>query len=203
MKAKRIPSQDLINRKFSKLTVIEILDATDKFHNRMVRCLCECGGTIEIPRHRLLSGNTGSCGCLVKYNMKILIKKSYISGIHSGRILDPKMGSARRVYRRIYNDGNLTFDDFLVLTQKDCFYCGSPPQNMYNCYNDRNKQKYSKERVSNGNFVYNGLDRVDNNRGHDLDNLVPCCLPCNKAKLDRSKEEFLDWIKKVYDLHCK
>jgi hypothetical protein len=56
---------------------------------------------------------------------------------------------------------------------------------------------------SSGNYKYNGLDRVDNNRGYEKDNIVPCCETCNKAKLQMSLGEFLNWIKRVYNYTFK
>ena len=50
-----------------------------------------------------------------------------------------------------------------------------------------------------GDFVYNGLDRVDNEKGYTIDNVVPCCKHCNYAKRNRSVEEFIDWIAQVYE----
>ena len=46
---------------------------------------------------------------------------------------------------------------------------------------------------------YNGIDRVDNNRGYEIENVVPCCTSCNSAKMDLSKEDFLCRIKRCYD----
>lgn len=42
------------------------------------------------------------------------------------------------------------------------------------------------------------LDRIDSNRGYVLTNVTPCCKYCNRAKSDRSMEEFFLWIEKVY-----
>lgn len=48
-------------------------------------------------------------------------------------------------------------------------------------------------------FVFTGIDRVDNTRGYDPDNVVPCCRVCNRAKDVRTKDEFLSWAKRVVD----
>ena len=36
-----------------------------------------------------------------------------------------------------------------------------------------------------------GLDRVDNSRGYQADNVVPCCADCNYMKGQMSQEAFL------------
>ena len=45
----------------------------------------------------------------------------------------------------------------------------------------------------------NGLDRVDNNKGYTIDNVVPCCKRCNYAKNNQTPREFKEWVKKVYN----
>ncbi len=44
--------------RFGRLVVVE-----DRGHKK-VFCRCDCGATRVLPRHRLRSGNTKSCGCL-------------------------------------------------------------------------------------------------------------------------------------------
>lgn len=51
------------------------------------------------------------------------------------------------------------------------------------------------------NEIYNGLDRVDSKLPHNINNVVPCCIHCNKAKLDRTQDEFYAWVEKVHRLH--
>ena len=47
-------------------------------------------------------------------------------------------------------------------------------------------------------FLYSGIDRVNSHEGYNKNNCVPCCEKCNKAKLAMNKDEFLNWIKMVY-----
>ena len=47
-------------------------------------------------------------------------------------------------------------------------------------------------------YKYNGIDRVDNKIGYELDNCVSCCIKCNKAKSYFGQDEFLNHIKKIY-----
>lgn len=54
-------------------------------------------------------------------------------------------------------------------------------------------------RAKNGNdFIYSGIDRVDNSIGYTEGNVVPCCITCNKAKSKQTSEEFLKWVQRVY-----
>lgn len=59
----------------------------------------------------------------------------------------------------------LTFKQFAAVFGKPCRYCGMPGSS-------------------------NGLDRVDNTRGYEPDNVVPCCIICNRMKSSASMSEF-------------
>ena len=85
---------------------------------------------------------------------------------------------------------NISDDIFYSLITMPCHYCGDLPSNV------RRSGKY------NGDFVYNGIDRVDNNLGYIQSNCVPCCITCNKMKLDMSLESFLAHIQKISQLRC-
>jgi 5-methylcytosine-specific restriction endonuclease McrA len=56
--------------------------------------------------------------------------------------------------------------DFKILTKSNCDYCGAPPYNEAKDY------------------TYSGLDRKDNSKGYNLENVVPCCKFCNRIKTD-------------------
>lgn len=82
---------------------------------------------------------------------------------------------------------DITEEQFAEITQKDCFYCGVKPSNV------------SKKKLSNGDYIYNGIDRVDNSKGYEIDNIVPCCRICNVAKNTLTLSEFKNWIKRSYN----
>ena len=46
-------------------------------------------------------------------------------------------------------------------------------------------------------FRYNGVDRIDNSRGYEEGNVVPCCRQCNWSKRDLTTEQFLAWVLRV------
>ncbi len=81
---------------------------------------------------------------------------------------------------------DLTKEEFRFLTKQNCFYCGKIPSH-----------KSRKDKRFNGIYIYNGIDRIDNNKGYIKENVVPCCGICNKAKGSRSYDEFIAWIKRV------
>lgn len=196
-------SQDAVGQKFGKLIVIKLLQF-DKNGQRKVLCICECGNDKIASLPKLKNGNTKSCGCLRTANaLNQLNKACELNPKIKGKS-DPRIATAKIVFRR-YSDGDLSFDDFLQLSQCDCYYCGLKPSNTSNYYitNDSKNNKYSNDRKILGYFTYNGLDRVDNNQLHNKNNVVPCCYYCNRAKLDRTKEDFFKWVQLVHALHIQ
>lgn len=51
---------------------------------------------------------------------------------------------------------------------------------------------------NNGNFIYNGLDRINSMLLHNLNNIVPCCKLCNYLKRSLSLEKFSQLIYTFY-----
>lgn len=82
----------------------------------------------------------------------------------------------------------LTLEEFSKLIKMNCFFCDSPPNN-----------RWKMKRKKNNELIYNGIDRIDNNKGYFLENCVTCCSVCNRAKgtmsLKEFKEQIIKWIK--------
>jgi hypothetical protein len=115
---------------------------------------------------------------------------------HGNRKRHPAESTARGIWKRRYNDSNLTFEQFFKKSQLNCYYCNNTPENKQNlaCYDKRS----SKEAIRDGYFIYNGLDRLDNNKAHSDNNTVPCCWHCNYSKRDKSFEEFKKWVSRLH-----
>ena len=107
---------------------------------------------------------------------------------------------AKDVYQKYIkrHSGNLKFEDFFELSKLPCFYCASPPYQEHKKYGAR-KTKYSDGYI----FIYNGLDRINNNKGYDLDNVVPCCKKCNWMRHAQTTDEFFERIAKIIYNHKK
>lgn len=73
----------------------------------------------------------------------------------------------------------LSHDEFRLLTKGNCHYCNVEPSN--------------KIQSNNREYIYNGIDRKNNDLGYTIDNCVPCCTQCNKAKRNLSYEELSEF----------
>lgn len=80
----------------------------------------------------------------------------------------------------------LTIDEFTMLTQSNCYYCGVPPS------------KSIAYPGTNGEYQCNGIDRINNNLGYQINNCVSCCEQCNFAKRGKTQAEFLAWVERIY-----
>lgn len=85
-----------------------------------------------------------------------------------------------------YKDGLISDDVFTFMCSLPCIYCGSVGLNKRKLWDG----KY---------YIHNGLDRIDNNLDHKIDNCVPCCKYCNYAKRDHSYNEFMEIISNIYN----
>ena len=173
----------LPNQKINKLTTIA-------YENGKWLCRCDCGEVTKLSTNTIISGNTKSCGCL-----KSIANKEKIEKLHcSVRKFDPKTASARRIWKSYcYRDKNcctISFEEFLNKSQNECYYCGIYPNNSFNYFLPQSSRG-SEHAKKNGEFKYNGLDRIDPTLHYTLDNTVSCCYQCNKAKNNSSTSDFL------------
>jgi hypothetical protein len=152
-------------------------------------CLCTCGKEKIVNGTSLRMGRSTSCGCYVR---KLLSHNN---------IDDIKLSSAKRLFAGKYSDGNLNFNIFVELIQQNCFYCNLDSHNSNKCNffsyintKDGIKYKHSDFAVKNGDYHYNGLDRINSNEKHNINNCVPCCAMCNYFKLDLKINDFLNNI---------
>lgn len=145
-------------------------------------CTCRCGKEIYVETSRLKNGTTTSCGCLRKKRMSASKKKSFG---------ESTFNNVYETYKRNAKKRNLCFEldkiTFKQITQKNCFYCNRSPNNVF------------KKNYENGDFTYNGIDRFDNNLGYTLENCVPCCANCNRAKYKNTYNDFILWVRELYN----
>lgn len=195
--------------RFSRLTVIEhLMDEEIGRRSRYVRVRCVCGTEKIVISKDLRSGNTKSCGCLKNERIVNLQKEKQQNRLTKGenQILSfrryMKWYKRNAAARRI--EWELSEIEFKMLAQKPCSYCGAEPKKKDKFakeYANRFKSKGTKHNKTTyqDKIIYvNGIDRVDSNKGYNIDNCVTACSDCNLGKHVKSVDEFMDWIKKVY-----
>jgi hypothetical protein len=153
-------------------------------------CRCDCGKEIIVAGTLLRQGKVKSCGCL-RLGKK---RKPHKDGGKRGSYRLSKEASLNHLYssyKRGARDRGLVFEltkrEFRHLTQEPCFYCGVEP-----------KQKVWNGGSADDTYIYNGLDRKDNDKGYTIDNVVPCCKRCNRAKNVMPAEEFVEMAERIY-----
>lgn len=107
MGGKRIEPNDIINKRFGKLLIVEYLGFYSKNgkgrKEHYYNAECECGGNPqEIMRRNVTSGTTSSCGCIYKSG---LLDRITTHGLSDHRLYKIYMGIKKRC-------GNPNHSDF-------------------------------------------------------------------------------------------
>ena len=116
---------DLIGKKFNKLT---ILSATREYDNSlqryiMCKCQCECGKVIMCRYNSLIKNATKSCGCIQRKNLDTLIGKVFgrLTVISAER---RKQGTHYRIYCKCQcecgNIKEIVYDALRIGKTKSC-----------------------------------------------------------------------------------
>ncbi len=175
--------KDLTGRRFGRLVVLEIADR-DKNQKIKWLCRCDCGTKKSILGRHLVSGAVRSCNCLQReVARKNRLGKASVNRLPFGRSMRNRVLSQykQQADKRGYS-WELTDSQFEELSQQLCHYCGRPP---IGC---------AKTKANNGEFVYNGIDRINNTQGYTSKNIVTCCKICNRCKSDMSYDEFIEYL---------
>lgn len=168
---------DEVGHKYGRLTVVA--RAANKGAQATWDCICECGKHVARVRGcSLRGGNTSSCGCLRRDRTRERISLPIGESGRNKAIAVMKHNARVRGLSWTIGDAEAH-----GLMAKTCHYCGAPPSN--------------KARARNGDFVYSGIDRVDNLKGYEAGNVVACCNACNTAKMDMTLAEFRSWATRL------
>lgn len=164
--------------KFNYLTAIKFEFRENNKTFWTLNCVCgkECIKQID----KVVHGSCKSCGCK---NQKGKYKKSNIES------------SFNYVYHRYKQSANkreisfeLTKEDFKRITSLNCHYCNIEPLQIAKYYNKTSQSL---------NYIYNGIDRINNDVGYILNNSTPCCFVCNRAKREMGYLDFLSYIDRL------
>ena len=133
------------------------------------KCRCCCGVEKSVSGSNLRLGKTKGCGCL--------------NGVHSRkRPYEALYGRLTYAAKEANRSCDIAYEDFLEFTKVDeCHYCrGFVGWSKFSIFRHKNGVKY-------GNGIHGSgyhLDRKDNSKGYLKDNVVVCCVRCNRGKLN-------------------
>lgn len=173
--------------KKDKLTIVEVFPFDKEKGGTVLVVDCECGNRKKMTMSCLRGSRT--CGC-ERYTR---LKRSEGAPLRNipWRLAEGE-AATRSLYKSYRNralkkeiEFNLTMEHFKELISSECLFCGAPPSTTFG------HVRY------NGNIVYNGVDRLDNDFGYDVDNCVTACKECNLSKGRRSVLEFLDHATRI------
>lgn len=171
---------DELGNRYGRLTVLEYAGRGNDRHS-MWKCCCDCGKEKIIDGVHLRKGRTQSCGCLQEENRHNL--NNLPCGEASFNYLFRNIENGAKIRSYVFD---LTKNQVRNLVTQNCHYCGRPPAQIANSGG------------ANGTFVYNGIDRVNNDEGYIENNIVSCCKTCNFAKRSMGVEEFKSWLTRAY-----
>jgi hypothetical protein len=160
-----------VGQRFGRLVALEkLVNEKIKRNKISFRCVCDCGNETIVRYSNLKAGISRSCGCF---------KSDRTRETHSKPPRVVRVNAILRYYKRNAKTANraweLTDEEVDVLVHQPCRYCGDADQQHLR-----------------------GLDRVDSSKDYVRENVVPCCVICNKAKNTMSVAEFVGWIERVY-----
>ena len=180
-----------IGEKYHRLTPTERLP-NDPRGWSLFKCQCECGAVLVVPGYNLHKTRqthvVRSCGCALRDHLKrvhIKIRRAFGRSAAHAVYLNNKAGALKRGI-----EWNLSEETFLKLNQMPCAYCGDLLTNT-----DSGVRRH-------GGYTYNGVDRVNNDKGYIEGNVVSSCYVCNLFKGTLTVDQFKQWIKDIWKHHA-
>lgn len=178
--------EDLSGKIFGEWTVKEFLEV-DRNGSAIWLCVCSCGKEFPVRGAALLQNKSSKCYlCSRRENGKTNRKDSKTVATNL----------LYRQYKQQAKDRDYAFDldreTFEKLIFADCKYCGKPPSNVFSGFQRRNESQHDS-------IFYNGIDRIDNTKGYEASNCVTSCFQCNHAKATFTEEQFITWVRNLYN----
>lgn len=155
---------------FGRLTVVS--RATNKGRRVAFNCVCQCGQTVQIVAFNLVSGDTKSCGCLVKDT-----KPNLKHGLCRRNNRHPLYATWRSMKDRCQNPSNEHFSSYGGRGISVCERWDNSFPNFLLDMGDRPTEQHS-------------LDRVDNDAGYSPEN----CRWATSQDQALNRRQYYKWI---------
>lgn len=174
-------TKDLTGLVFGHLTVKEYA-GQDKKKRALWAVVCVCGKECVKQSYHLVRGATTSCGC-----ERNAAKRG---GSETTKNISYKTHQKRAREKGI---AYLTREAWSEIVVRPCHYCRGYDMRGYRTATSMSDSVFETMIIP-----LNGVDRVDNARGYEPENCVPCCYACNRAKGSMSYGEFVEHVRKMY-----
>lgn len=149
----------------------------DKNGHKVWACRCDCGRDANVVGENLTNNRSRQCkSCSVSKEPGVSAFNTLYSDYRTG---------ARK--RGLVWD--LSEDQFRKITSSPCYYTGLLPQSV--------------SKTAAGEYVYNGIDRLDSSKGYTPENCVPCNGRINEMKMSASLEDFVSQCRLVVNHFSK
>lgn len=174
------PTVDITGQRYGMLVAIA-REENGSSNTTRWRCRCDCGREIVVRTNALRAGRTVGCGCTRAARARDL---GHRNGLGEEGIL-------RQQYRVHRNNASrlgcapLPRAVWEAIVRQPCHYCG------------QSEMRSGYAGGAGGTMPLVGVDRIDSNLGYVEGNTVPCCSTCNRAKLDASYGDFIEWVRRV------
>jgi hypothetical protein len=169
----------ILGQCYNRLTADSFIRIPNKagYLETKVKCICRCGNETIVRLSELRNGVVKSCGCLIHDQSDRARPHRLPFGEAAGKALYRNYKNSAKLRGYSFS---LSEYDFLQFTKRNCHYCGREPSNKH----------YTSWKIT-GYYLFNGVDRINNNIGYVKNNCVPCCKNCNMMKRDLTTEEFI------------
>lgn len=169
-----------LNTKIGNLLIVDY--SSSKCYYRFK---CSCGkefiGTAQTIKQKYKQlekfGTAGCKLCINKIRREQLPEVEFYTPIYK----QYKRDAIKRSNRTF----ELSKEEATKLFTSSCHYCNANPSNSIKI----------GERI----ITYQGIDRMEQDKGYISSNVVPCCKTCNYAKNVLNYNEFLQHINKIYN----
>lgn len=185
---------DMIGKIYNSWLILNHVETVKKIAFYNAKCL-KCNTEHIVRGQNVRTGMSRQCvKCGLKSGKAKIARKP--RGTKSTQTMSEQRlyGIRRKSAKKRGHDWNVSYEFFLKSIYSNCHYCNRGPQTTTN---PLEHHRYSPERTKVSTIVCNGFDRVDSSKGYLEENIVTCCEQCNRAKLDYTQQEFLDWAKQL------
>lgn len=185
IKYRKKENPNLINEVFNKLTVLEVFyEKTGTKKRKMAKFSCSCGGHKICRLDSVINGRIKSCGCMSKRRecMDGSNNPAFkgVKEVPNCWIMNYKHGAKRRNIK-----WDITIEQVYELLKKQEFKCALTDELLY----FGRIRVYLETNAS--------IDRIDSNKGYEINNIQIVTKNINIMKQTVSQDEFIRCCKLV------